>query len=81
VGAPSPPMGSGMFPDNIFTHASYFKNVTYRNNFGQDYGPPQFLTKAFSDQPYCYLAEYYGDEDRLVGYSLQFGGPGGDCGD
>ncbi|XP_024640737.2 uncharacterized protein [Medicago truncatula] len=80
VGAPNPPMGSGLFPDNIFTHACYFKNVTYRNKFGQSFGPPDVLTKAFFDEPHCYSAEYYGDEDKLVGYSLQFGGPGGECG-
>jgi len=80
-GSPSPPMGSGYFPDNIFDHAAYFKYVTYQSDSRKDIGPDKSLIRTFSDKPKCFSAEYYGDQGRDVGFSLQFGGPGGNCGD
>ena len=81
VGAPSPPMGSGYFPDDNFVHASYFRDVAFRNISGKDYGPEKFLIDRFTDNPNCFGVEYYGYQGTDVGYSLQFGGPGGKCGD
>ncbi|WJX63971.1 hypothetical protein P8452_48800 [Trifolium repens] len=80
-GGASPPMGSGYLPDNVFNHACYFKHVTYQNDSRQNYGPGDYLVDTFSDKPNCYSAEYYGDQGTDVGYSLQFGGPGGRCSD
>ncbi|KAK2376923.1 hypothetical protein QL285_077665 [Trifolium repens] len=80
-GAYSPPMGSGYFPDDVFNHACYFKNIIYQNDSRESYGLGQFLTKTISDKPNCYSAQYYGDKGGDIGYSLQFGGPGGKCDD
>ena len=80
-GAPSPPMGSGYFPDKVFDHGAYFIDVTYQNDLRKDIGPDKSLTKTFSDKPNCFSAEYYGDQGGEIGFSLQFGGPGGNCGD
>lgn len=79
VGAASPPMGSGYFPDDTF-HGCYFKNVTYQNHFRQDYNPNKNMTSEFSDSPDCFQAKYGGDEGTYLANSLQFGGPGGNCG-
>ncbi|CAJ2653096.1 unnamed protein product [Trifolium pratense] len=80
-GSPSPPMGSGYFPDNVFNHACYFRHVTFQNDSRQDFGPEDYLVDTFSDKPNCYSAEFYGNERSDVGYCLQFGGPGGRCND
>jgi len=75
-------MGSGLFPnEDNFAQGCYFRNVTYQGSFRKDYSPPKLLVEVFSDKPDCYLAEYYGYKGESVGYSLQFGGPGGNCGD
>jgi hypothetical protein len=74
-------MGSGYFPDDVFNHACYFKNIIYQNDSRESYGLGQFLTKTISDKPNCYSAQYYGDKGGDIGYSLQFGGPGGKCDD
>ncbi|KAK2430757.1 hypothetical protein QL285_029062 [Trifolium repens] len=80
LGGTSPPMGSGYFPDNVLSHASYFIYITYRDNDSREnYEPDRSLTNTFSDKPNCYTAEYYGEQDD-VGHYLQFGGPGGNCG-
>lgn len=78
-GTPSPPMGSGLFPDSNFNHACYFKDISFQNGSTKSYGPEEYSTQSFSDKPNCYFAKYYG-KDREVGFSLQFGGPGGNCG-
>ncbi|XP_027368488.1 uncharacterized protein LOC113874464 [Abrus precatorius] len=80
AGTPSPPMGSGVFPDDNFVHAAYFRHVAFRNKLGQLYGPDLQQTRSFTDKPECFGVKYYGDQGRDVGYSLQFGGPGGNCG-
>jgi len=72
TGSPSPPMGFGHFPDDVFGHESYFNFVTYQNAWSR-----KELTKTISDKPNCFSAKYDGDEGKGVGCSLQFGGPGG----
>ncbi|KAJ1391143.1 hypothetical protein SESBI_36905 [Sesbania bispinosa] len=79
TGTPNPTMGSGYFPDDNFVHACYFVNVAYQNASRKYYGPETYWAESFTDVPKCYGVEYYGDQGRQVGYSLQFGGPGGDC--
>ncbi|TKY56704.1 hypothetical protein E2542_SST21150 [Spatholobus suberectus] len=79
-GAPSPQMGSGYFPDNNFVHACYFRFVSFQNASRQDYGPQYYQVKTFTDKPDCFGVKYYGNQRGEVGYSLQFGGPGGNCG-
>nr|KYP73056.1 hypothetical protein KK1_005665 [Cajanus cajan] len=79
-GSPSPQMGSGYFPDDNFVHACYFRHVGFQNTSRQYYGPPKYTVNTYNDNPNCFGVEYYGDQKREVGYSLQFGGPGGNCG-
>ncbi|XP_061374669.1 protein neprosin-like [Gastrolobium bilobum] len=79
AGTPSPPMGSGYFPDENYIHACYFIGVKYQNASRQDYEPENYLTETFTDKPDCFGVEYYGYEDTELGYALQFGGPGGAC--
>jgi len=77
---PSPPMGSGYFPDKNFVHACYFRQVSVQNGSRQDYGPDLYATKTVNDNSHCYGVEYYENLGDEVGFSLQFGGPGGNCG-
>ncbi|KAI5445825.1 hypothetical protein KIW84_013892 [Lathyrus oleraceus] len=81
VGAPSPQMGSGSFPDRNFEHACYFKNIGYKNETNSPYyGPDQYAAHIYHDAPECFGVDYYGKQKSPYGYSLQFGGPGGRCG-
>ena len=81
VGNPSPPMGSGYLPDDNFVHACYFRHVAFRTSSGEDYGPAGDIVQVFTDKENCFGAKYYGNVGEEAGYSLQFGGPGGICGD
>ncbi|XP_050907741.1 uncharacterized protein LOC127121214 [Lathyrus oleraceus] len=78
-GGPSPQMGSGYFPDKVFTHSSYFKDVAFQVESKGSVFPYIQDVDAVSDRPDCFYARYYGLLEE-VGYSLQFGGPGGSCG-
>ncbi|XP_058746492.1 protein neprosin-like, partial [Vicia villosa] len=78
---PSPQMGSGVFPDNIYNHASYFIYVSFVVNSLERIEPENYMVETFNDKPKCFFAKYYGLQDEDVRYSLQFGGPGGNCGD
>ncbi|XP_017428882.1 uncharacterized protein LOC108336951 [Vigna angularis] len=78
----SPQMGSGYFPEkNNFVHACYFIYVTIQDRGRTDFGPEEHMTEAVVDKPDCFNAEYYGDQGGTVAHNLQFGGPGGQCGD
>ncbi|XP_004488864.3 protein neprosin-like [Cicer arietinum] len=79
-GSSSPPMGSGHFPDRDFVHACYFRNISFRNESRQDYGPEVKFTRPYNDaSSKCYDIDYYGNLRGEFGYALQFGGPGGYC--
>ncbi|XP_058744796.1 protein neprosin-like [Vicia villosa] len=80
VNARSPPMGSGSYPDRNIVHASYFTHISYQDGSRTNQEPSKESTRIFSDAPNCYRAEYYGDEGSEYGHVIQFGGPGGDCG-
>ncbi|CAJ1970850.1 unnamed protein product [Sphenostylis stenocarpa] len=79
-GTPSPQMGSGYLPDGNFLHACYFRHISFQNATRKDFPPQQFQADTIVDKPDCFDAKYYGDLGGQVGYSLQFGGPGGRCG-
>ncbi|KAI4334781.1 hypothetical protein L6164_013491 [Bauhinia variegata] len=80
VNGPSPPMGSGYFPDDNFVHADYFRQITFKNESRIDY-VPGYRGESYTDIPNCFGAKYYHpDEHSFYGYALQFGGPGGNCG-
>ncbi|KAL2317273.1 hypothetical protein Fmac_031149 [Flemingia macrophylla] len=78
-GTPSPQMGSGYFPDG--DHASYFKHVGFQNESRQSYTPPDYCAVNFNDKPDCFKAAYHSDDASQDITSLEFGGPGGSCGD
>ncbi|KAK7320931.1 hypothetical protein VNO77_30890 [Canavalia gladiata] len=81
-GTSSPPMGSGTFPDGIIYNACQFSSVSFQNSLRQNFGPKIPQTKTIVDRSNCYGAENYGDQGGpQVRYFLQFGGPGGNCGD
>ncbi|XP_017428571.2 uncharacterized protein LOC108336611 [Vigna angularis] len=80
VGSPSPPMGSGHFPDGKSVHACYFKAVEIQDSSRDIYGPKSSQVVTFNDNNKCYGVIYYGDQGNHLGCVLQFGGPGGDCG-
>ncbi|XP_058753263.1 protein neprosin-like, partial [Vicia villosa] len=80
IGAPSPQMGSGSFPDRNYEHTCYFRNIGYQNQTNSVYqGPDEYSARVFHDVPQCFGVAYYGQERNPYGYSLQFGGPGGRC--
>ncbi|XP_057439974.1 uncharacterized protein LOC130731761 [Lotus japonicus] len=78
-GTPSPPMGSGQFPDDHFSDGCYFKHISYQDESSEHYEPDDYLIRTFTDKPNCFGAKYYGHWEQ-VEYSLIFGGPGGECG-
>lgn len=79
-GTPSPEMGSGYFPDPNFGRACYFRSVSFQNGKRTDLGPQKDMVSKFVDRSICFNAEFYG-HGRTHGYYLEFGGPGGKCGD
>ncbi|XP_047157684.1 uncharacterized protein LOC124828440, partial [Vigna umbellata] len=79
-GSPSPPMGSGHFPGNFF-HSSFFDLIFVQNASRRNYGPEKYQTEHYLDKPKCYGLKYFGNLHQNVGCALQFGGPGGNCGD
>ncbi|QCE01181.1 hypothetical protein DEO72_LG7g2475 [Vigna unguiculata] len=80
-GIPSPQMGSGYFPDQNFVHAAYFKFISIQDQVRKDLEPDTDMTETLADKPNCFNAQHFGALGRDVGNSLQFGGPGGECGD
>ncbi|PIA36773.1 hypothetical protein AQUCO_03200033v1 [Aquilegia coerulea] len=73
----SPPMGFGKYPEKNFRHSGYFVNMLTVNKTYETVGLGDDWSE-FSDKPKCYRAKYYG-EQPINGYSMEYGGPGGDC--
>ncbi|KAK7320933.1 hypothetical protein VNO77_30895 [Canavalia gladiata] len=82
-GSPSPPMGSGTFPTGIIDNGPcQFSHLSFQGSLRQNSGPEISQTKTFTDRSDCYRAENYGSKGGAVKrYFVQFGGPGGNCGD
>ncbi|KAK7253100.1 hypothetical protein RIF29_37534 [Crotalaria pallida] len=78
--SPSPPMGSGHFPDHTFGHACYIRNMTFQKYTREDIEPTLDLVGIYKDMPSCYEMSYTGYVDDSLRYAMQFGGPGGNCG-
>ena len=76
----SPPMGSGIFPDDNYKHTSQFRAIQYRNSSGVLDGPHKYTYDIIIDSPNCYLIDFHGYIGEHEGYTFGFGGPGGDCG-
>lgn len=82
AGTPSPQMGSGYLPDNIFDHACYFRQVTYRDKSLSDTIPAGVgVVESSTDAPKCYGVDNHDDtnEKKILGYNIHVGGPGGVC--
>lgn len=62
-GTPSPPMGSGYFPDRNFTHACYFRQISFYFVPDKDYQPSKTEVDGIVDRSDCFDAIYYGDEE------------------
>ncbi|KOM44182.1 hypothetical protein LR48_Vigan05g178700 [Vigna angularis] len=81
VGSPSPPMGSGHFPDGNKDHACYFRSPMVQDASREIYRPESIMTRPFSDNTKCYDVYYYKDHGGVYDEGLiQFGGPGTNCG-
>ncbi|KAK7372343.1 hypothetical protein VNO80_05721 [Phaseolus coccineus] len=80
VGTPSPQMGSGYFPDGNSVHACYFRSALIQDASRKSYAPKPYQVRAFTDRPTCFGVTSYGDQGGFMGYVMQFGGPGGNCG-
>ncbi|KAF8379097.1 hypothetical protein HHK36_028526 [Tetracentron sinense] len=78
--APSAQMGSGYFPDGNLHHSCFFRQILYVNSSYVLQGPDKFGTKVYVDKPDCYNLDYVGDQKNIMGHTLLFGGPGGNCG-
>ncbi|KAE9590129.1 putative neprosin [Lupinus albus] len=81
IGNPSPPMGSGHFPANNLLHSCFFRQMHFQDSYRKDYGPNMEDTQVYVDNPRCYDISYAGWNDHIQGYSMLFGGSGGNCGD
>jgi len=80
VGTSSPQMGSGYFPDGSSVHACYFRYALTEGSSREVYGPKPYQILSFSDKPKCFGVKSYGYQGGLLGNVIQFGGPGGNCG-
>jgi hypothetical protein len=77
----SPPMGSGLFPDKSYIHACYFRYISYQNKDRKKATPAEDLTRKILNAPAkCYAIDYYEYDGKEAGHALEFGGPGGYCG-
>ncbi|KAK4592412.1 hypothetical protein RGQ29_016808 [Quercus rubra] len=75
----SPPMGSGVFPDGKYEHSCSIRFAQYTNNLGIEDGPHGDSYEKIIDCPSHYSVRdpvYRGNQ----GYTFDFGGPGGKCG-
>ncbi|KOM47049.1 hypothetical protein LR48_Vigan07g075300, partial [Vigna angularis] len=79
AGLPSPQMGSGNLPDGNFQHAAYFKGMAFTDD-ERDIEPNKHDTETSIDNSDCFDLDFYYDNHGF-GDSLQYGGPGGVCGD
>ncbi|KAK7321485.1 hypothetical protein VNO77_32184 [Canavalia gladiata] len=79
-GTVSPPMGSGLFPDGQFVHASYFRNISFQNVSRLENIPSRYTKYSLITNPGCFGLQDYGYKSRKFGYTIEFGGPGGACG-
>ncbi|KAJ9679427.1 hypothetical protein PVL29_021376 [Vitis rotundifolia] len=76
-----PQMGSGVFPEEGYGKAAYFKFIKLvKNSAGefQDVSPKEVVT--FNDRPTCYRVGQRAELLYWPGYHFFYGGPGGNCG-
>ena len=69
----------GVFPDREYEHSCYIRFAQYTNNLGIEDGPHGDSYEKIIDCPSHYSVRdpvYRGN----LGYTFDFGGPGGICG-
>ncbi|PNX88296.1 hypothetical protein L195_g044399, partial [Trifolium pratense] len=77
----SPPMGSGLFPDKTYIRACYFRYISFQDKNRKKVEPEKFMTRKTLNAPAkCYAIDYYAYDGKEARYALEFGGPGGYCG-
>ncbi|XP_019450592.1 PREDICTED: uncharacterized protein LOC109352867 [Lupinus angustifolius] len=80
AGIPSPPMGSGHFPDNNLYRSCFIRQMNFQTDTRKHLGPINYeYAVASSDSPNCFGVQYEGWNDDIQGYAMIFGGPGGNC--
>lgn len=77
-GTNSPPMGSGHLPNNS---ACYFRHMWFKDKAEVPHGPQPSQMYPLVDKTTCYDIKNFGDKGVHFGYYIEFGGPGGNCGD
>lgn len=80
-GSLSPVMGSRHFPDKNLFHAIFYRLIFIKNASKTNYGHETYRIEKYVDKRKCFDLSYYGNLHRDYGYALQYGGPGGNCGD
>ncbi|KAG2394368.1 uncharacterized protein HKW66_Vig0182540 [Vigna angularis] len=80
IGTLSPEMGSGHLPDGNISHSGYFSEMFIADAKGKPYAPKLSEAHSFTDKPNCFGVKYFGFVGPKYGNLLQFGGPGGTCG-
>ncbi|KAE9617176.1 putative neprosin [Lupinus albus] len=81
VGNTSPPMGSGHLPDNNLLRSCYIRQMHFLDSSRRFNGTDFDEIEIYEDIPRCYRVSYAGWNDEIQGYSMLFGGSGGNCGD
>ncbi|CAL0318818.1 unnamed protein product [Lupinus luteus] len=81
IGIPSPPMGSGHFPDNNLKRSCYVIQMHFQTETRTTRFPTKNLYAVPSTDSKCYGVEYEGWNDEIQQYAMLFGGPGGNCGE
>lgn len=82
VGRPNgnnpPPMGSGVLSaDN--NGASSFKNIKYSKELNNTLNPVPTDYDIIKDNPKCYELKNEGYKNEVLGFTFEFGRPGGQC--
>lgn len=74
----SPPMGSGLFPDNHYHRSSYFAQI---QAFNRDNELVNIESLDYVvDNPKCYDVKYWKNQGGILQETFTYGGPGGMCG-
>ncbi|GAU13210.1 hypothetical protein TSUD_234170 [Trifolium subterraneum] len=74
-------MGSGLFPDHSYIHACYFRYILYQDKKRKKVEPAEYMTENTLNVPAkCYAIKYYEYDGKEARHALEFGGPGGYCG-
>ncbi|OIW08127.1 hypothetical protein TanjilG_06670 [Lupinus angustifolius] len=74
AGIPSPPMGSGHFPDNNIYRSCFFRTMNFQTDTRTNIGPKNHkYAVASSDSPKCFGVQYEGWNEDMQGYVMLFG--------